>query len=84
MLIQNPGEEVAEVKVTFMTPNAGNAVREYSVKPHSRFTVHVDDIIPADSVSTEVVSSRPVVVERAQYLNHMTAGTCSIGAVSKG
>jgi hypothetical protein len=82
VLIQNPGDETADAKVTFMTPNAGNAVRDYKIKPHSRFTIHVDEIIPAQSVSTEIQSTRPVVVERAQYLNYMTSGTCSIGAVS--
>ncbi|MBN2169128.1 MAG: DUF4965 domain-containing protein [Actinobacteria bacterium] len=82
VLIQNPGEQAAEIKATFMTPGAGNEERAYTVGPHSRFTIHVDEIIPAQSVSTMIESSQPVVVERAQYLNSMTAGTCSIGAVS--
>jgi len=54
----------------------------YTVGAHSRFTIHVDDILPAQSVSTEIQSTDPVVVERAQYLNDMKSGTCSIGAVS--
>ena len=82
VLIQNPGDSQATVKATFMTPGAGNVEKEYVVGAHSRFTIHVDDIIPAQSVSTQIDSSVPVVVERAQYLNNMTAGTCSIGACS--
>lgn len=82
VLIQNPGEAAASVTATFMTPGAGNEERKYTVGAHSRFTIHVDDIIPAQSVSTKIQSSVPVVVERAQYLNNMTAGTCSIGACS--
>ena len=82
VLIQNPGDSGAAITATFMTPGAGNVTKQYSVGPHSRFTIHVDDIIPAQSVSTQIDSSAPVVVERAQYLNNMTAGTCSIGACS--
>ena len=82
VLIQNPGDTEAEVTATFMIQGADNVTEEYSVGPHSRFTIHVDDIIPGHSVSTRIESTEPVVVERAQYLNYMTAGHCSIGATS--
>lgn len=82
VLIQNPGEADASVQATFMTSGSGVETREYDVGAHSRFTIHVDDIIPAESVSTRIESTEPVVVERAQYLNDMKAGTCSIGARS--
>ncbi|MDD5447715.1 MAG: malectin domain-containing carbohydrate-binding protein [Actinomycetota bacterium] len=80
VLIQNPSDKIAKVTATFMTPGAGNVSKKYDIKPRSRFTIHVDDIIPAQSVSTQIISSEPVVVERAQYLNFMKSGTCSIGA----
>jgi flagellar hook assembly protein FlgD len=82
VLIQNPGDSQAGITAQFMTPGAGNVTKQYSVGPHSRFTIHVNDVVPAQSVSTQIDSSVPVVVERAQYLNNMTAGTCSIGACS--
>lgn len=82
VLIQNPGDKPAGITATFMTPGAGNPVKNYNVGPHSRFTIHVNDVVPNLSVSTKIESSEPVVVERAQYLNRMTAGTCSIGAKS--
>jgi hypothetical protein len=82
VLVQNPGAEATDITATFMTPDAGNQTRVYTVGAHSRFTIHVDDILPAQSVSTEIQSTDPVVVERAQYLNDMKSGTCSIGAVS--
>jgi hypothetical protein len=82
VLIQNPGDKTAGVTATFMTPGAGNPVKSYNVGPHSRFTIHVNDIVPNQSVSTKIESSEPVVVERAQYLNKMTGGTSSIGAKS--
>ncbi|MBU4402244.1 MAG: DUF4965 domain-containing protein [Actinobacteria bacterium] len=82
VLIQNPGDAEAEITATFMVQEADNVTEEYSVGPHSRFTIHVVDIIPGHSVSTMIESDQPVVVERAQYLNYMTAGHCSIGATS--
>lgn len=82
VLVQNPGEKTADITATFMTPGAGNPVKNYNVGPHSRFTIHVNDVVPNQSVSTKIESSEPVVVERAQYLNRMTGGTCSIGAKS--
>jgi xylan 1,4-beta-xylosidase len=82
VLIQNPGDKEAAVKATFMTASTGNKVVNYKVAAHSRFTIKVDDTVPSDSVSTRIESTEPVVAERAQYLNYMTAGTCSIGAVS--
>lgn len=82
VLIQNPGDSGADITATFMTQGAGNVTKKYSVGPHSRFTIHVNDIVPAQSVSTQIDSSAPVVVERSQYFNNMTGGTCSIGACS--
>jgi len=82
VLIQNPGDAPATVGVQFQTQEMGVVDRLYGIDPHSRFTIHVDDILPDAQVSTYVDSSQPVVVERAQYLNDMRSGTCSIGAAS--
>ncbi len=82
ILICNPGEEEARIKVTFMTPGMGNVRKSISVPPHSRFTIWLNEILPERDVSTLLESSVPIVAERAQYFNDMTSGTCSIGAVS--
>jgi len=82
VLIMNPGAKEAGITATFMTPGKGNTTRKYNVGGHSRFTIHVDEILPAEMISTKIESTQPVVVERAQYLNNMTAGTCSIAARS--
>jgi flagellar hook assembly protein FlgD len=47
VLIQNPGDQAAKARVTFMQPGGANVAREYSLPPRSRFTIHVDDILPA-------------------------------------
>ncbi|MEW6553511.1 MAG: DUF4965 domain-containing protein [Actinomycetota bacterium] len=82
VLIQNPGNADAAVNVQFQTQGQGVVDRSYTLPPRSRFTIHVDDILPDANVSTFVSANQPVVVERAQYLNFMRSGTCSIGARS--
>jgi xylan 1,4-beta-xylosidase len=82
VLIQNPGDQAAAVKVTFMQPGGVNTERTYSVLPRSRFTIHVDAILPDAEVSTRVESSVPVVVERAMYFNGRLAGHDTIGVNS--
>jgi len=80
VLIQNPGDTEAALDVQFQTQDLGVVERSYTLAPRSRFTIHVDDILPDAQVSTYLSSDQPVVVERAQYLNFMRSGSCSIGA----
>jgi len=82
VLVQNPGDRDAAVTATFMTGGGSARTRGYAVPAHSRFTIHVNDVLPGQVVSTAIESDRPVVVERSQYLNNMAAGTCSIAARS--
>ncbi len=82
ILIQNPGDLPANVQVQFQTSGRGTHERRFLVGPRSRFTLHVDDLLPDAEVSAMIASDRLVVVERAQYLNHMRSGTCSLGARS--
>jgi hypothetical protein len=80
VLIQNPNDAAANINVQFQTQERGVVDRSYGLDPHSRFTIHADDILPDAQVSTYIEADRPVVVERAQYLNDMKSGTDSIGA----
>ncbi|MDY6796452.1 MAG: DUF5719 family protein [Actinomycetota bacterium] len=82
VLVQNPGDDTVTLSVHLQTQEQGEVIIPYLVGPRSRFTIHVDDILPDAQVSTFIESDRPVVVERAQYLNYMRSGTCSIGARS--
>jgi hypothetical protein len=82
VLVQNPGDANASLNVQFQTQDQGVISRSYSLQPRSRFTIHVDDILPDAQVSAYLESDQPVVVERAQYLNNMRSGTGSIAARS--
>ncbi|MBU4386508.1 MAG: hypothetical protein KKH73_05885, partial [Actinobacteria bacterium] len=79
ILVQNPGDDAVSLTFTFMEPGGKNTVREYTVGPRSRFTVAVDEILPASEVSTRVKASGFVIVERAIYFNNRSGGTDSLG-----
>lgn len=69
VLIQNPNELACTATVTFMCTDGFNLVKSYNLLPKSRFTIHVDDIpeLASRELSTKVVASRDVIVERAEY-----------------
>ena len=68
LLVQNPGDEAANVKVTYMDaagPKEGPAL---DLPARSRATVNVADALPENwQVSAAISSDRPVVAERAVY-----------------
>jgi hypothetical protein len=72
VLVGNPGDQPAQVKFSFLTQGGLAGERTYDLAPRSRFTVHVDDILPADEVSVivEETGGRGIMVERAMYFNY--------------
>jgi hypothetical protein len=81
VLLQNPGEEKASAKLTFMTPEGEVEGPTLDVGARTRQTVNVADTVPGtSSVSAEVTSDKPVVAERAVYWKGRKAGHDSIGA----
>ncbi len=72
--LQNPSDtQQANCRVTFMMP-AGEAPLsfDYTVAPHSRLTIYVNDFVMQREVSTKVESLNgvPIVAERAMYFNY--------------
>ena len=81
-LIENPGDTAARVEVTYLLPQpvvspsggvAAPLVKTYTVPPHGRFNVWVDqedDALESVDVSATFVSTNgvPVLVERAMYM----------------
>jgi hypothetical protein len=81
ILVQNPGTEVANVTLTYMTAEGPAGGLTVPVPPNSRHTFNVADRVPgALEVSTMVSADRPVVAERAMYGSDRTWGHDSIGA----
>lgn len=76
-LLQNPGNTVSEVRITFLRPLGAPVVRTFSVPATSRFTLWVDRIAELASTDVsaviEVTSGPAIIVERAMYLSGMRA-----------
>ena len=81
--LMNPGDEAAEVVLRFMLEDSSEREHVVSVPPGTRVTVKVNDVVgPEHDVSTEVMSDRPVIVERPMY--SMYRGSCPSGDTLSG
>ena len=80
VLVQNPGEKTANVKLTYMTPSGQKTGPSLKLAPSTRTTVNLAGNIPGQwSVSTLVSSDQPVIAERAMYGNGRRWAHDSIG-----
>jgi hypothetical protein len=72
-LLQNPGPLPTDVTIRYLRPFGVPPIdRTYSLAADSRLTIPVDDVAPelaSTDVSAVVTSVRPIIVERAMYLN---------------
>ncbi|MDY6794701.1 MAG: hypothetical protein SWK76_05405 [Actinomycetota bacterium] len=73
VLIQNPGEEEAQVTLEFRLPQ-GSSANPYSFKlpAGTRKSINLTDIpgLSDTDVSTKVTSDKPVVAEWAMYFDY--------------
>ena len=68
VLVQNPGDETADIQFTFMTPDGEREGPSDQIPPGSRRTYNVADTLPGEySVATSVTSTKDVVAERSVY-----------------
>jgi Family of unknown function (DUF5719) len=80
VLVQNPGNDVAVVDITYMTDTGAYDGGSLSLNPKTRATIYVNEAVPNTyNVSTFVSSDRPVIAERAMYGNNRMWGHDSIG-----
>ncbi len=70
ILLQNPNPFVVTAKVTYMRENAAPFVKEYDLKPNSRFSIFANDVVPNSAFSTKVEALMPIFVERAMYFGY--------------
>ncbi len=84
VLIQNPGEQQAQVDVTYMTQKGPVQQAPFSMPPRSRKTIKVNDALPGRDLSTRVHANVPIIAERAMYWDNGTGEAChdSIGMSS--
>lgn len=91
ILIQNPNQALAHVRITFLRSNSLPPIEiEKYVSDNSRDTTRVYDYVPNESVAAKVESlddgngAVPIIVERSMYLNgagHNSAGSPSTGVM---
>ncbi|MCG2820069.1 MAG: hypothetical protein L6433_13930 [Actinomycetia bacterium] len=71
LTIQNPSDDIANVKIIYMLGTGDNIEKEYQVIPHSRSTVNVpNDVGLQQDVSTKIESDVPIAAERPMYFNY--------------
>ena len=71
-LLQNSQQAAAHVTITYLRPAPGPPITlPYVIPPASRLTIAVDAIpaLAATDVSARIVSSVPILVERAMYMD---------------
>ncbi len=81
ILVSNPSQTAARIRVRFMLDGGRFSDRTYRVPARSRYTIEVDKQpgLTAEEVSALVTSSVPVVVERSMYFEYLgkQGGSCS-------
>ncbi len=79
VLVQNPHDIYAHVRMDFVEPDGGRTTMDYTVPPRSRHTVAAHDILPGRELSVFIASDLPVVAERAMYWGDRIEGHATIG-----
>ena len=82
VLLQNPGNEAADVALTFYTEKGLVEGPRVSVAAQSRRSLNVGDYVTTYNVSTRVTSDKGIVCERAMYGNDRQWADDSIGATA--
>jgi hypothetical protein len=89
-LLQNPGDAAASATIRYLRPAPLAPIdRTYTLPPHSRTTLPVDQQAPelaSTDVSASITSTQPILVERAMYRSvpgqPFAAGDDSAGVTS--
>ncbi|HEY5530457.1 MAG TPA: hypothetical protein VIK22_00480, partial [Candidatus Anoxymicrobiaceae bacterium] len=82
-LVQNTNPGAVTVRITYLPQNGGKSVTfTDEIPPGTRSTYSMADKLPSGRASILVQSldgARPVMVERAMYMNNRGAGTDTVG-----
>jgi DMSO/TMAO reductase YedYZ molybdopterin-dependent catalytic subunit len=85
VLVQNPGNTGAIVKVNYMNASGSVEGPTINMPANSRTTINVADTLPNDwQVSAQVTADVPVIAERAMYWGARKAGHDAVGVTGAG
>jgi len=79
ILLANPNPAPATVTASFMKEDGSTVEKQYTMKPMSRLTLQMNDILPDTAFSTRIESDQPVVAERSMYFSDWAGGHSSLG-----
>ncbi|MDP8924324.1 MAG: hypothetical protein M3O34_15805, partial [Chloroflexota bacterium] len=69
LALLNPHPEPVQVDLTLMgTGGKPPVMRSFLMRPSSRLTIDVGEIVPDAEVSTRVIADKPIVAERSMYV----------------
>jgi hypothetical protein len=69
ILLQNPGDAVANVAVTFMKEDGTTAVAHYALDPSTRLSLFADTVVPSATFGARIDADQPIIVERSVYVS---------------
>ena len=81
-LVQNPGDNDAQVRFTFSLEGGATAVSEFNVEAHSRFSLFANQILPGRALSVRIDADQRVFAERAMYVGYDGHAVTGIAAPS--
>ena len=81
ILLVNPSDNVAHATLVFMRTDGSTSTFAVNIAGKARSTVHANEVDPGRDASVQVVSDRPLVVERAMYWSDKEGGTDALGVL---
>jgi subtilisin family serine protease len=82
LLVENPGNNPATVKVTFMSETGTVLTQPLFVLPHSRASLYTDPLVPNSAYGLRVDSDEPIVAERSVYFDTSRSGFDAAGVAA--
>ncbi len=84
LLVLNPNNTTATVTLRVLLETTPAMIQSYTLAPHSRLTLHMNQIVKGVAFSSIITSDQPIVAERAMYFNNMSGGTDALGIPAVG
>jgi hypothetical protein len=82
LLVENPGNRPATVKVSFITETGRIVEQPLFVLPHSRTSLYTDPLVPDAAYGMRVDSDEPIVIERSVYFDNGRSGYDAAGVAA--
>ncbi len=82
ILVGNPGTKPANVLFKIFLPGGEAKRLQKTVRARSRYTLHLNDIIPGSEAALSITSDEGIVAERAMYFDYdgIRGGSCANGS----